>query len=98
MSLEVPCILHTLSSNSCEVPLASIFVIMGIKWAIFVSRSTTTRTVSNPLDFGSSMMNFIDIDCHSLLGTGKGLRVPWSFECHCLLCWHVSHVPTYLLM
>ncbi len=48
----------------------------GVKWAILVKQSTTTRIESLALTVGRSMMKFIAIDPQGRLGIGKGRRSP----------------------
>jgi hypothetical protein len=49
-------------------------LLQGMKCAIFVKRSTTTKTESKDLDFGRSTMKSMDIDVHGVFGIDSG----WS--------------------
>ena len=40
----------------------------GEKWAILVSRSTTTSIVSNPLETGNHLIKSMDMEDHGLSG------------------------------
>jgi hypothetical protein len=53
-------------------------VLHSIKWAIFVSRSTTTKIESKALELGRSMMKSIDIEDHGFFGFGSGRNNPYG--------------------
>ncbi len=74
MSSGSPWYLYTFSKKSRAVALPVIFLLQGMKCAIFVKRSTTTKTESKDLDFGRSTMKSMDIDVHGVFGIDSG----WS--------------------
>ena len=54
--LGVPCNFHTLLSIKRARPLALSVLLQGMKWAIFVRRSTTVRILLNPSETGRSVI------------------------------------------
>ena len=50
---------------------ASMSDLVGLKWAILVSRSTTTSIVSNPLEIGNHSIKSMDMEDQGLLGFGR---------------------------
>jgi hypothetical protein len=66
----------------------------GTKWAIFVSRSTTTRMASKPVDKGRSVIKSQEIEAHGLEGIGSGCNSPYGACRGALERWHVSQLST----
>ena len=52
------------------------FFFVGMKCAIFVNRSTTTKIASKDLDKGRSVMKSIEIDAHGSLEMSNGWNKP----------------------
>jgi hypothetical protein len=50
----------------------------GIKWAILVNRSTTTKIESKALEFGRFVMKSIDIEDQGFFGIGSGHKNPYK--------------------
>jgi hypothetical protein len=50
----------------------------GIKWAILVSRSTTTKIESKALELGRSVIKSIDIKDQGFFGIGSGRNNPYG--------------------
>ena len=50
--------------------------LQGIKYAIFVSRSTTTKMLSNEFDSSRSIMKSIETEDHGRRGMDNGCRSP----------------------
>ena len=55
--------------------LVDVFL-QGIKYAIFVSRSTMTKMLSNEFDGGRSVVKSIEIEDHGRPGMDNGYRSP----------------------
>src|SRR5262245_41018476 len=73
-------------------------VLVAMKWAILVRRSTTTKMASFPTDeAGRPTIKSIEIDSHGRKGTGSGTRKPWGLWRGALARAQVSHVETYRL-
>ena len=51
---------------------------MGIKIACFVSRSTTTKIVVNPIEGGNCSMKSMEIEFHGFLGIWSCQRLPYG--------------------
>ncbi|KAG8538654.1 hypothetical protein GDO81_022263 [Engystomops pustulosus] len=68
-----------------------------MKCAALVSRSTTTRRVSLPLDGGRSTMKSIDIEPQGREGTAKGCNKPVGEERGVLHLAQISQDLTYFL-
>ncbi|KAG8537806.1 hypothetical protein GDO81_023809 [Engystomops pustulosus] len=69
-SLNISRIIRSAVCSAVGIPLA------GMKWAIFVRRSTTTRMVVIPLEGGRSTTKSIEIDPQGREGTGSGCSNP----------------------
>ena len=50
---------------------ASMSDLVGMKWAILVSRSTTTYIVSNPSETGNNLIKSMDMEDQGLSGIGR---------------------------
>ena len=85
----------SLKTNSamCE---ASSLLWQGIKCAILLKRSTTTKIESLPLLVrGNPRTKSIEMSSQETLGMGKGVYKPWGFKRY-LALWHVTQRRTYL--
>jgi hypothetical protein len=71
-------VLVILSIKSLVVSSHMTILLQGIKWAIFVSWSTTTKIESKALELGRSMMKFIDIKDQGFFGIGNGHSNPYG--------------------
>ncbi len=87
-----PWYLYTFSKKSRVVSLPVIVLLQGTKCAIFVNRSTTTKTKSKDLDFGRSTMKSMDMDVHGVFGIGSGWSNPYGWWRRILGLKQVSHV------
>ena len=73
-----PCLENTCSMNSF-VRLAKVTVLwVGMNIACFVRRSTTTKIVVYPDDFGSCSMKSMDIEFQGCSGIGSCLSKPYG--------------------
>jgi hypothetical protein len=52
--------------------------VIGIKYVIFVNRSTRTRIELKDLEHGRSIMKSIEINGHGLLRIGSGCNKPYG--------------------
>src|SRR5579875_385274 len=69
----------------------------GTKCAILVSRSTTTKIESKPLEDGRSTIKSMEIEDHGFSGIGSGCNNPYG-RCRGILeREQMSHVVTYSL-
>src|SRR5271169_1036894 len=73
-------------------------VVVGEKWAIFVSRSTQTYIALYSSDRGSSTMKSMDTEDHGAGGIDSGWSFLWGFWRGHLFREHVSQVSIYSLM
>jgi hypothetical protein len=58
--------------DNLVVFLPIIDLLQGIKWAIFMKWSTTTKMESNELDYGRSMMKSMEIKDHGKVWNNNG--------------------------
>jgi len=91
-----PCSFYTLFLNSLANSSAIIFSVVGIKWTIFVSLSTTTRIESYPCAKSSLVIKSADIYVQGFSGIEFGINFPTSYSVWFLLCWQTLHPSTYL--
>jgi len=56
-----PCNFHTFALNNLVNSSADVFFVVGIKWTIFVSLSTTTKIESYPRAKGNFVIKSADI-------------------------------------
>jgi hypothetical protein len=66
-------------------------VLSGMKSEYLIKRSTTTKIVSNPSDFGRASMKSIVTSYHTPCGMGNGCSNPVSRVWLVLACWHIAH-------
>jgi hypothetical protein len=66
----------------------------GMKWAIFVNRSTTTIIWVYPSDSGRVVMKSTDIDTHGEGASSKGCNKPYLACWGDLFRWQVSQLRT----
>ena len=78
MSEGVPCFEKTWSKKVRARRGVSSSERMGMKSAIFVSRSTTTKIMSWPLEMGSHSMKSMDMEDHGLSGIGRKRSGPYG--------------------
>ena len=71
MSAGVPCLVKMFCRKIFASCGASMWDLMGMKWAILVSRSTTTRIVSKPLETGNHLIKSMDMEDQGLSGIGR---------------------------
>jgi hypothetical protein len=72
--------------NSREaVSLADTIIVVGRKWANFVSLSTTTKIASFPWDGGKLVMKSSMMTLKGLAGMSKGCRNPYFVPRSCLI-------------
>ena len=90
-----PCSFHTLSLNNLANPSADVFSVVGIKWTILVSQSTTTKILSYPCTKGNLVIKSTDICVHGFSGIEFGISFPAGCSVRFLLCWQASHPSTY---
>ena len=80
--------------KSLEIVAASASLTVGMKCAILVNRSTTTKMDVWPLDEGNCTMRSIDMDDHGVSGMGKGCGIPYGLCWGFLFRWQVSQEVT----
>ena len=71
MSAGVPCLVKMFCKKIFASCGASMSDLVGMKWAILVSRSTTTNIVSNPSETGNHSMKSMEMDDQGLSGIGR---------------------------
>ncbi len=64
-------------------------LVIGIKYVIFVNRSTRTRIELKDLEHGRSIMKSIEINGHGLLRIGSGCNKPYGWWCGAFACAHI---------
>ena len=71
MSVGVPCLVKIFWRNIFESCGASMSDLVGMKWAIIVSQSTTTNIVLNPSETGNHSIKSMEMDDQGLSGIGR---------------------------
>ena len=95
MSAGVPCLVKMFCRKIFASCGASMSDLVGMKWAILVSRSTTTNIISKPSETGNHLIKSMDMEDQGLSGIGSG---PYGL-CLTVLSWRqVVHAFTYLVM
>ncbi len=69
-----------------------IVLVIGIKYVIFVNRSTRTRIELKDLEHGRSIMKSIEINGHGLLRIGSGCNKPYGWWCCAFTHAHILQV------
>jgi hypothetical protein len=95
ISSRSPCSRTIPSKINWAVSFAVIYLEQGVKWAILVSRSTTTSIEFLVLTVGRSVMKPIIIDPQGQLGIDRGCRSPNGRCLGALDRAHVSQDLTY---
>ena len=71
MSAGVPCLVKMFCRKIFASCGASMSDLMGMKWAILVSQSTTTSIVSKPLETSNHSIKSMDMEDQGLSGIGR---------------------------
>ena len=71
MSAGVPCLVKIFCRKIFASCGESMSDLVGMKWAILVSQSTTTNIVSKPLETGNHSIKSMDMEDQGLLGIGR---------------------------
>ena len=71
MSAGVPCLVKMFCKKIFASCGASMSDLMGMKWAILVSQSTTTSIVSKPSETGNHLIKSMDMKDQGLSGISR---------------------------
>ena len=85
--LDNPCNFHTLSLNSLASPSADIFSVVGMKWTIFVSLSTTTKIESYPWASSNLVIKSAEMYVQGLSKIELGINLPAGCFVQFLFLW-----------
>ena len=86
-----PCSFHTLSLNNLANPSADVFSVVGIKWTILVSRSTTSRILSYPCAKGNLVIKSANICAQGFSKIEFGINFPAGCSVLFLFHWQALH-------
>ena len=89
------CNFHTLFLNNLADPSANVFSVVGIKWTILVSRSTTTRILLYPYAKGSLVIKSANICVYGFSRTELGINLLTGCSVQFLFHWQVLYPSTY---
>lgn len=92
--LGKPCNLQKMSINRVATLYAEWCGGKAPKWAPLEKRSTTTKIVVKPWDWGSPMMKSIEMSTQIPFGIDRGWRRPATSLVSYFVCWNVGHWDT----
>jgi len=87
--LGTPCNLKTLSKYAWATVTAKKGWHRWVKWAYLLSLSTTTKTVSLPVDLGNPSTKSKETSTQTARGIGSGYNNPPEADTSDLYCWQV---------